>query len=441
MSSIAVPRAVVPRRAWQTDLPVLLVAVVWGASYLAAKDITTARTVLAVLVLRFALVLPVLAVVGHRSLRALTAAQWRGAALLGLILAGIFLLETYGVVHTSATNAGLIISLTMIFTPLAEAAVTRTRPSRGFLGAAALSVLGVLLLTQGAGFTRPSLGDLLMLLAALARTLHVLAMSRTKAVRGADALPLTTVQLGTAVAVFALLSTGADTTPWETVSDFGVREWAGLLFLSVFCTLFAFFVQMWAVRRTSPSRVSLLLGTEPPVGRRGRYRPGRRTPRRARTGGRPARPAGDSVGARGRTVTPGGLGAARRAAPDGPAATVPSVPLGGVTSWRGTGSRPCRGRGRWAVWPGRRCRSGRRRLRCRAVGPRWSSTGVPRSCRSAGRGAGVGDVALAVGELVDDGAGHRGAVGSDPLRRAKPGRASRSCAGCRPGGWRRRCPG
>lgn len=29
------------------------------------------------------------------------------------------------------------------------------------------------------------------------------------------------------------------------------------------CTLFAFFVQMWAVRRTSPSRVSLLLGTEP----------------------------------------------------------------------------------------------------------------------------------------------------------------------------------
>lgn len=263
MSSIAVPRVVAPRRAWLTDLPLLLVAVVWGASYLAAKDITTARTVLAVLVLRFALVLPVLAAVGHRSLRALTAAQWRGAGLLGLILGGIFLLETYGVVHTSATNAGLIISLTMIFTPLAEAAVTRTRPSRPFLGAAALSVLGVVLLTQGAGFSRPSPGDLLMLLAALARTLHVLAMSRVKSVRGADALPLTTVQLGTAVVVFAALSAGAGTTPWGTAAGFGAREWAGLLFLSVFCTLFAFFVQMWAVRRTSPSRVSLLLGTEP----------------------------------------------------------------------------------------------------------------------------------------------------------------------------------
>ncbi|WP_369263479.1 DMT family transporter [Streptomyces sp. R35] len=263
MSSIAVPGALAPRRAWLTDLPVLLVAVVWGASYLAAKDITTARTVIAVLVLRFAIVLPVLVTAGWRSLRALTAAQWREAGVLGLILSGIFLLETYGVVHTSATNAGLIISLTMIFTPLAEAAVTGVRPSRAFLAAAGVSVLGVVLLTQGGGFTRPSPGDLLMLLAALARTVHVLAMSRIKSVQGADALSLTTVQLGAAVAVFAVLATGADATPWSTAAGFGAREWAGLLFLSAFCTLFAFFVQMWAVRRTSPSRVSLLLGTEP----------------------------------------------------------------------------------------------------------------------------------------------------------------------------------
>ncbi|MFE5933821.1 DMT family transporter [Streptomyces sp. NPDC056470] len=266
MSSIAasVPfRA--PRRAWLTDLPVLLVAVVWGASYLAAKGITTTHTVVAVLVLRFAVVLPALAVAGWRGLKALDAAQWRGAGLLGLILSGIFLLETYGVVHTSATNAGLIISLTMILTPLAEAAVTGERPPRAFLAAAVLSVAGVVLLTQGGGFTAPSLGDLLMLLAAFARTVHVLVMSRITSVRSADALSLTTVQLGSAVVVFALLATlpGTGASPWSVALDFGPREWAGLLFLSVFCTLFAFFVQMWAVRRTSPSRVSLLLGTEP----------------------------------------------------------------------------------------------------------------------------------------------------------------------------------
>ncbi|WP_404954670.1 DMT family transporter [Streptomyces sp. 147326] len=254
-----------PRRARLADLPVLAVAVVWGGSYLAAKGITTSHTVIAVLVLRFALVLPVLAVAGWSRLRALSAVQLRSAGLLGLVLGGIFLLETYGVVHTSATNAGLIISLTMIFTPLAEAAVRRQAPSAGFLGAAAVSVAGVVLLTQGAGFTAPGLGDLLILGAALARTLHVLLMARIEAVQDADALSLTTVQLGGAVLVFALLAAvpGTGASPWAAAADFGAAEWAGLAFLSVFCTLFAFFVQMWAVRRTSPSRVSLLLGTEP----------------------------------------------------------------------------------------------------------------------------------------------------------------------------------
>ncbi|MFJ3304916.1 DMT family transporter [Streptomyces sp. NPDC086549] len=248
-----------------TDLPVLLVAVVWGSSYLAAKGITTAQTVLAVLVLRFAVALPVLVAAGWRRLRALSAVQIRGAGLLGLILAGIFLLETYGVVHTSATNAGLIISLTMVFTPLAESRVRGVRLPGSFMAAAGLSVLGVALLTQGAGFTAPSTGDLLMLGAAVARTVHVLAMARMESVRGADALSLTTVQLGGAVVVFALLAAvpGTGAAPWATAADFGAGDWLGLLYLSVFCTLFAFFVQMWAVRRTSPSRVSLLLGTEP----------------------------------------------------------------------------------------------------------------------------------------------------------------------------------
>lgn len=268
MSTLAAPASVAapaPRRAWLADLPVLLVAVVWGGSYLAAKGITTTHTVIAVLVLRFALVLPVLVVAGWSRLRALSPAQLRGAGVLGLVLGGIFLLETYGVVHTSATNAGLIISLTMIFTPLAESAVRRTAPSPAFLGAAAVSVAGVVLLTQGAGFTAPGLGDLLILGAALARTLHVLLMARIKAVQDADSLSLTTVQLGSAVAVFAVLALlpGTGASPWAAAADFGAAEWAGLAFLSVFCTLFAFFVQMWAVRRTSPSRVSLLLGTEP----------------------------------------------------------------------------------------------------------------------------------------------------------------------------------
>ncbi|MFD8805376.1 DMT family transporter [Streptomyces sp. NPDC059597] len=249
--------------AWLTDSPVLLVAIVWGSSYLATKDITHPDTVIALLLLRFLIAVPLLGLAAHGALRRLTAHEVRGGVVLGVILTVIFLLETYGVVHTSATNAGLIISLTMIFTPLAEAVLSRTPPSRSFLAAAGLSVLGVALLTQGAGFTTPSLGDLLILLAALARTANVLVTHRLPAVRATDDAALTFVQLGTAVVAFALLAPLGGTPPWELAASFTGAQWINLLYLSFMCTLFAFFVQLWAVRRSSPSRVSLLQGTEP----------------------------------------------------------------------------------------------------------------------------------------------------------------------------------
>ena len=250
-------------RLWLTDLPVLAVAAVWGSSYLSVKTIATGSTVVPLLVLRFAVaLLPMAVLVGVR-LRRLTPGEIRGGVVLGLILATIFLLETYGVVHTSATNAGLIISLTMVFTPLAESLLARTRPSAAFVAAATLSVVGVALLTQGAGFQRPGLGDLLILCVAVIRAAHVVVMHRLKSVRETESGALTFVQLATCLLVFALVSPFSGPAPWRLAASFDGGQWADLLYLGLMCTVFAFFVQMWAVRRTSPSRVSLLLGTEP----------------------------------------------------------------------------------------------------------------------------------------------------------------------------------
>ncbi|GAA2104150.1 DMT family transporter [Kitasatospora saccharophila] len=245
------------------DLPLVAVAVVWGSSFLVVKRVAEPETVVAVLALRFGLVLPVLGVVAWRRLRGLSAAQWGGGAVLGLVLGAVFLLETYGAVHTSATNAGLVISLTMVFTPLAEAALRRSAPSGAFLAAAGLSVLGVALLTGDGGLRAPSAGDLLVLGAAVARTVNVLATARLRSVRGVDALALTWVQLAFATLVFVLAAPLAGPSPLSVAGSFDAARWGLLLYLSLLCTLFAFFVQLWAVRATSPSRVSLLLGTEP----------------------------------------------------------------------------------------------------------------------------------------------------------------------------------
>lgn len=231
------------------DLLLLAVAVIWGSSYLAAKTLVIAGGVLLVLALRYlvsaAVLLPLM--VRRRPGRR----EIGVGVLLGCTQAAVLALETYGVSLTSATNAGVLISLTILITPIMQGGL----PPRFFVAAAAATA-GVTLLVAGDGWRTPNLGDLLMLLAAVVRAAHVTLSGRLS--RPAyDTVTLTTLQTVVGAVIFSAAA-------WPlTTTGFGTAEWAGVLYLALGCSVFAFLVQLWAIRRTSPARASLLLGTEP----------------------------------------------------------------------------------------------------------------------------------------------------------------------------------
>ena len=251
-----------PRRS-PVDLLLLVVAGAWGSTYLVFKDLLAAGPVLALGALRLLLAAAAMVLILAARRRRPTVAELRAGAVLGTILAVVFAFETFGIAHTSATNAGVIISLTMIFTPLLESAIGRGRVSRQFLVAGAIAVFGVVLLAGNGSFQPPSLGDGLVLLAAVARAVHVATMPRLTKGRPMDSLHLTTIQL----LVCAVLFTAASMISGQSVTGLAGgldgHQILLLAYLVLACTVFAFLVQLWAVRRTSPSRVSLLLGTEP----------------------------------------------------------------------------------------------------------------------------------------------------------------------------------
>jgi drug/metabolite transporter (DMT)-like permease len=201
-----------------------------------------------------------LALVVAPRLRGLTRTEVVRGSAFGAILSVILALETFGVTKTSAANAGLIISLTIVITPLLD---RRAQIPATFYYCAALAMAGVGLLTQSGGFAAPSLGDLLMLLAAVARSVHVIVISRTSAGRKLDPARTTLIQFAVALVVFVLLSATTERGVLEVATHLTARSWLVMLHLAVTCTVFAFVVQMWAARRTSAARVSVLLGTEP----------------------------------------------------------------------------------------------------------------------------------------------------------------------------------
>ena len=242
-----------------TDLVLLAVAAVWGSSYLAAKDVTAVTPVLVVLVLRYAIstvALIPLAAVRRRPERL----EVGIGVVLGCTQAAVLALETFGVAHTSATNAGLIISLTVVFTPVLSNAWSRTWLPGPFFVAAALAVVGVGLLVSGHGFRAPTWGDALMLAAAGVRAAHVTLIGELTRSRQIDTVALSAIQ-----AVVGTVLLGAIAAPElaHHTSELSAGSWARLTYLALFCSVFAFVAQTWAIRRTSPGRASLLMGTEP----------------------------------------------------------------------------------------------------------------------------------------------------------------------------------
>ncbi|MFC4066475.1 DMT family transporter [Actinoplanes subglobosus] len=231
------------------DLLLLAVAVVWGSSYLAAKTLVAAAGVLVVLALRY--LVSMLAMLPLMSGRRVTRRELGVGVLLGCTQASILVLETYGVSLTSATNAGVLISLTILLTPIMQGGL----PGR-FFAAAGVATLGVFLLVAGPGLRTPSVGDLLMLAAAVVRAAHVNLSGRLSR-PSFDTVTLTTLQTVVGAVVFSVAA-------WPlTTRGLGAGEWMGVLYLALGCSVFAFVVQLWAIRRTSPARASLLLGTEP----------------------------------------------------------------------------------------------------------------------------------------------------------------------------------
>ncbi|GIF23516.1 multidrug transporter [Paractinoplanes tereljensis] len=236
----------------------LAVAVVWGSSYLTARTLVLAGGVLAVLALRF--VISAVALAPAMIVRRPTRAELSVGALLGLTQASVLVLETYGVSMTSATNAGVLISLTILLTPALEGAVQRRWLPGRFFVSAAVAVTGVILLVAGPGLRAPTAGDALMLAAAVVRAAHVTLSGRLTTGRPYDTVTLTWLQTVVGAVLFTLVA--APALP-SAVRAFEPGHWLGLLYLALGCSVFAFLVQLWAIRRTSAARASLLLGTEP----------------------------------------------------------------------------------------------------------------------------------------------------------------------------------
>jgi drug/metabolite transporter (DMT)-like permease len=190
----------------------------------------------------------------------MTSASLRRAAGPGLLLGALifvaYILQTEGLARTTATNAGFITGLYVVFTPILALGLFGQRAGRAAWVAVAVSVLGLALLSvPSLGDLRPRSGDLLVLASALAWAGQAVAVGRFARRHPSSILSL--AQMGTAAALHLL------TTAWTGLRPAAaVDAWHLLLITGVLGSGLAYTLQLIAQREVTATRAVVILAGE-----------------------------------------------------------------------------------------------------------------------------------------------------------------------------------
>jgi drug/metabolite transporter (DMT)-like permease len=178
-----------------------------------------------------------------------------GLLLGGLLFAG-YALQTWGLESTTATNAGFITGLYVVFTPLLALVMFR-QPVQGSVWLAVLlSVVGLgLLSTQTLDSFEPHAGDLLVLSSAVAWAGHVVAVGRYAPRFPVHVLAIAQLVAATGLHVILAVPGGLQVRSAWSVAPL-------LVTTGVLGTGIAYTLQLVAQRRLSPARAAIILSGE-----------------------------------------------------------------------------------------------------------------------------------------------------------------------------------
>lgn len=237
------------------DLGLFYAAAIWGSTFFIVKGALAGIDPVTLVAYRFLLAgLLMWGYLAYKKIPILK--EWKKGLFLAVILWSLYIPQTIGLGHTTASNSGFITGLFVFFIPLFLLLIFRKRPTMMETLAALVSLSGLWILTGG--LHDFNIGDGLTLISAVTYALHILYTDKYMN-EGVNPLVISCQQ-------FLLIGLFSITTSLVFGLPLGIETKQVLyatLFLALFPTLSAFVIQTIAQKITSPVRVSLIFAFEP----------------------------------------------------------------------------------------------------------------------------------------------------------------------------------
>ncbi|WP_454052533.1 DMT family transporter [Clostridium sp. Marseille-Q7071] len=240
----------------KADLMLLMITIFWGASYILTKIGLETFEPFNLIALRFIIAFGISAIVFKKQVFKTDVKTIKYALILSIILFGVFISMTFGLKYTSASNAGFLISLSVVLIPVISFIFLKQKIEKKVIGGICLALIGIALLTLNTEL-RLSSGDILCILCALLFATHIVVTSIFT--QKVDSIALGVLQLGF-VGIFSVVFSMLT----ETVKlPSNTTSWFVVLSLSILCTAVGYIVQTTAQQYTSATHTGLILSLEP----------------------------------------------------------------------------------------------------------------------------------------------------------------------------------
>jgi drug/metabolite transporter (DMT)-like permease len=251
-----------PSMRLRADTVLMLVTVAWGSSFIVVKNVVAESPPLAFLFFRFLLAATIAGLLAWRRPR--TSGLLRDGLVIGGLLAAGMTLQVVGQVETSASKAAFLTGISVVLTPFAAYARTRSLPSLENGVGISLAAIGFFLLTFPAGGGLINQGDLLVFGCAILFAFYIVEMALRTPLH--DAFCLTAIQLVVVVATAGILAAAGRIAGWPLESRPIVWEGTflrGVLYLGTIGTVGTFLSQTWAQRHMSATHAAIIFALEP----------------------------------------------------------------------------------------------------------------------------------------------------------------------------------
>ena len=243
------------------SISLLLATVIWGSTFVAQSVCVDYMGPFTVLSLRcFLAVAMLLAVLflcnRNEFVKIVTDPRlWKAGIPCGIALFAATALQQIGLIYTTAGKGGFITTMYILIVPI-FGMFLKQKPPKIVWVSVVIAAVGLYLLS-GAGFTSVNIGDVLMLLCAVAFAVQILIMDRV-------AGELNSMALNMAQALVCAVTSGIcallfdSTTTWQGILDCWFPLcWAGIVSMGIAYTL-----QIVGQKAIEPTTASLLMSFE-----------------------------------------------------------------------------------------------------------------------------------------------------------------------------------